>query len=128
MVRRTRSRILVVDDAADIRLALSSILGDAGYEVIEAAGASGIVGVVRNRDPDLILLDLVMPQISGFDALTMLKGSKYTRDVPVVVVTALGRREDCDEARARGASACITKPWACGEIERCASRILASSC
>ena len=122
-----KARILIVEDDPDTRLALSSILEDASYEVIEAAGASGIVGMVRNRDPDLILLDLVMPQISGFDALTMLKGSKHTRDVPVVVVTALGRREDSDEARARGASACVKKPWASGEIERCVDRILAAS-
>ena len=121
------ARILVVDDDPDTRLALSSILEEVGYEVIEAEDASGIVGTVRRRGPDLILLDLVMPKVSGFDALAMLKKSRHTRDVPVVVVTALGRREDNDELRVRGASACIMKPWEYGEIERCVDRILATS-
>ena len=126
-VGRARARILVVDDDADNRLALSLVLENVGYEVIEAADAYGIVGTVRNRDPDLILLDLIMPKVSGFDALAMLKRSRHTRDVPVVIVTAFGRKADGDEARARGASAHIMKPWENGEVERCIDRILASS-
>ena len=125
MVGRTTPRILVVDDDADTRLALSSILGDAGYEVIEAADASGLVRRVRDGEPDLILLDLVLPKLSGLDALVSLKGCEQTRDVPVVVVTASGHRVDLEKARAVGASACIAKPWASGQVERCVERLLA---
>ena len=127
MAGRITPRILVIDDDADIRLALSSILGDAGYEVIEATDASDIVRRVREREPDLILLDLILPELSGLDALVSLKQSEHTRDVPVVVVTALGRRADLEKARAGGAAACIGKPWASGQIERCVDRILAAS-
>lgn len=128
MAGRITPRILVIEDDADTRLALSSILGDAGYEVIEAADASDLVRRVRDGEPDLILLDLVLPKLSGLDALVSLKGCEQTRDVPVVVVTALSRGVDLEEARAGGASACIVKPWASGQVERCIEQILASSC
>ena len=111
------ARILIVDDNADVRLALSTILEDAGYDVVEAADGTEVVDTVISDNPDLILLDIAMPMVDGFEALTRLKADERTREVPVVMVTAKGRPEDLTTARNLGARDYISKPWADGEVE-----------
>lgn len=118
------TRILIVEDNEDARLALSTILKDAGYEVVEAADGSEVVDRVLKVKPDLILLDIIMPRIDGFDVLAMLKADERTRNVPVVMVTAKGRPSDLHKARTLGAIDYINKPWADGEVELRVSWIL----
>ncbi len=121
------ARILVVDDNADVRLALSTILEDAGHEVIEAEDGEQVFDMVLADDPELVLLDVMMPRVSGFDALAALKADTRTSQIPVIMVTAKGRPEDMAMARSLGAVEYITKPWAEGDVELRVDWALATS-
>lgn len=111
------ARILVVDDSEDVRLALMTLLEDIGHQVFEAEDGSEVAAMVLSGSPDLVLLDVAMPRVDGFEALKRLKGDDATSDVPVIMVTAKGRPEDLAMARNLGARDYINKPWAEGEVE-----------
>ena len=111
------ARILVVDDNPDVRLALTTILEDAGHNVIEAVDGDVVFDIAVNQQPTLVLLDVMMPRLNGFDALAQLKGDTRTNSIPVIMVTAKGRPEDMAMARSLGAVEYITKPWADGDVE-----------
>ena len=111
------ARILVVDDNPDVRLALTTILEDAGHDVLEAEDGDVVFDIAVNRQPTLVLLDVMMPRLNGFDALAQLKADTRTNSIPVIMVTAKGRPEDMAMARSLGAVEYITKPWADGDVE-----------
>jgi DNA-binding response OmpR family regulator len=111
------ARILVVDDNPDVRLALATILEDAGHDVLEAEDGDVVFDTAVSQQPTLILLDVMMPRLNGFDALSQLKGDTRTNGIPVIMVTAKGRPEDMAMARSLGAVEYITKPWSDGDVE-----------
>jgi two-component system, cell cycle response regulator DivK len=79
--------VLIVDDNADVRIIFSAILNYDGYHVIEAEnGAIGVAAAVKHR-PDLILMDIAMPVLNGFDAALQLHGLSITKSIPIVAVT-----------------------------------------
>ena len=120
------ARILIVDDQEDIRLALSMTLQDAGHAVYEAADGAEAVEEAIARQPDLVLMDIVMPGMDGFSALQALKEQPATHNTPVLMLTALSRPEQRERARILGAFDYITKPWAEGEIEMRTDRAIAA--
>ena len=111
------ARILVIDDSPDVRLALVTILEDAGHDVVEAEDGDQVFDLAIAESPNLVLLDVMMPRVSGFDALATLKADTRTSPIPVIMVTAKGRPEDMAMARSLGAVEYITKPWADGDVE-----------
>jgi len=111
------SRILVVDDSSDIRLLLRKTLQNAGHEVAMASDGDEVQPAILSNEPDLVLLDVAMPRMDGFAALTKLKEDERTRHIPVIMVTAKGHPDDLDVARSLGAEDYINKPWAPGEVE-----------
>ena len=111
------ARILVVDDSEDVRLALITLLEDVGHDVLEAEDGSEVIAMVLSGSPELVILDVAMPRVDGFEALKRLKADAATSDVPVIMVTAKGRPEDLAMARNLGARDYINKPWAEGEVE-----------
>jgi DNA-binding response OmpR family regulator len=111
------ARILVVDDSPDVRLALATILEDAGHDIIEAEDGDQVFDLAVAESPNLVLLDVMMPRVNGFDALATLKADTRTSPIPVIMVTAKGRPEDMAMARSLGAVEYITKPWADGDVE-----------
>jgi CheY-like chemotaxis protein len=111
------ARILVVDDSEDVRLALATLLEDAGYEVLEAEDGSEVMALALSGQPDLVLLDIAMPRMDGFETLRCLKADARTNEIPVIMVTAKGRPEDLSLAQTLGARDYINKPWADGEVE-----------
>lgn len=102
--------ILVVDDDASNRELLEEILTDAGYRVAQAENGLGALAQATAAPPDLILLDLMMPGMSGFEVCQRLKQGPMTAGVPVIVVTALGQIKDKEAALTSGADDFITKP------------------
>jgi len=94
-----------------------TLLEDIGHSVFEAEDGSEVAGLVLSGNPDLVLLDVAMPRMDGFEALKRLKADDATKDVPVIMVTAKGRPEDLAMARNMGARDYINKPWAEGEVE-----------
>jgi two-component sensor histidine kinase/CheY-like chemotaxis protein len=109
-------RILIVDDsAANLRL-LSDILTANGYEVFLAQEGSIALRLVRLQPPDLILLDVVMPNLDGFKVCQFLKSDERTRDIPVVFMTSLAETRDKIKAFRMGAADYITKPFHADEV------------
>lgn len=104
-------KILVIDDEPDIRLALSITLEDNGYEVVEGSDGSEALDLAIAHAPDLIILDLNMPNIDGFTALKMLKSDERTSHVPVCILTAVKDPSQEQHAAALGADDFIGKPW-----------------
>lgn len=104
-------KILVADDDASVRELCRVILSNEGYEVIEAADATTCVSLAREMKPDLVLLDWMMPGVDGMDALRVLKGSSQTREIPVVMLTALNGIPEIIVATYSGAEGYVTKPF-----------------
>jgi len=112
--------ILLVEDTQDNREIAEIILRDAGHTVLSVAdGASGMVAAVAAQ-PDLILMDLALPKIDGWEATRRIKANPATRDIPVIAFTAHVLQEEAERARAAGCAAVIAKPF---EIDMLLSQI-----
>ncbi len=105
--------ILVVDDNEDIRNLLSFLLTKEGYQVTMASDGDEGLEIALTIKPDLILLDVMMPKVSGLETLTALRANKDSKisAIPVVMITAKAGTTDVDEALARGADSYIVKPF-----------------
>jgi two-component system, cell cycle response regulator DivK len=104
-------RILVVEDQEDNRQILRDLLGSVGYAMIEAAdGEAGIAAAKRER-PDLILMDIQLPLLDGYEATRRIKADPDLKHIPVIVVTSYALSGDEVKARAAGADAYVTKPY-----------------
>jgi len=101
--------ILVVDDEPDIRGVLRDQLELGGFRVIEAGRALEAVEVARERQPDLITMDVMLPDLDGFEAIRLLRESERTREIPVVILSAV--ELSGDDTRALGPTAHLTKPF-----------------
>lgn len=109
-------RILVVDDEPEIVALVAYHLAKAGYRVATAASGSDALEVARRERPSLIVLDLMLPGMSGFDVLEQLRADDSTREVAVLMLTA--RREEPDRIRglSLGADDYLTKPFSPAEL------------
>ena len=104
-------RILVVEDQEDNRQILRDLLTSAGFEVIEAAdGETGLAAAAVHR-PDLILMDIQLPGLDGYEATRRLKADAVLHTIPIIVVTSYALDGDPDKARAAGCDAYISKPY-----------------
>jgi PAS domain S-box-containing protein len=114
-VRRSqeRSRVLVIDDEAQILRYLERTLNDAGYHVISSGDPTRVIGLVESEEPDLVLMDLMLPGPNGFDLLQQIRGFS---GVPVIFLTARDRDEDMVQALRMGADDYITKPFSPTEL------------
>jgi two-component system phosphate regulon response regulator PhoB len=110
------ARILVIEDEADIREVLDYNLKSAGHEVVEAARGMDGLRLVREREPDLVLLDLMLPDMPGTDVCRSIKDNPATRTLPVVMLTARGEEIDRVVGFEIGADDYITKPFSVREL------------
>lgn len=108
--------ILIVDDSRMNRMVLHKHLSQEGYELLEADSADGALKLLEYRKPDLILLDVVMPEMSGFDLCKLLKQHPVTREIPIIFITSLDSTEDKITGLDLGAVDFITKPFNTAEI------------
>jgi CheY-like chemotaxis protein len=110
------ARVLVVDDEPDVLLLCRLNLQQRGHELLEASGGGRALELVRERHPDVIVLDLMMPGITGYDVLEALQGDDATSDIPVLVLTAKSLRADRERSHGMGAAAFLTKPFLPNEL------------
>jgi CheY-like chemotaxis protein len=109
-------RVLVVDDEPDVLLLCRLNLQQRGHELLEAADGSTALEIARELHPDVIVLDLMLPGISGYDVLEALQRDSETTDIPVLVLTAKSLRADRERSHGLGASAFLTKPFLPNEL------------
>ncbi len=104
-------KILVVEDTEDNRQILRDLLGMAGYEMVEAHdGAQGVAMAAEHR-PDLILMDIQMPVLDGYEATRRIKADPALATIPIVAVTSYALSGDEQKARAAGCNDYIAKPY-----------------
>ncbi len=104
-------KILVSDDNQDMRNILRMRLEVNGYEVVEARDGEEALERFKEESPDLLILDLMMPKISGFEVCRMLKFDKMNEEVPIIVLSALDQQTDREKAISSGADAYFIKPF-----------------
>ena len=105
-----RKKILIVEDNEDVALSLTVRFAGAGFEVRSVPTATEGVKAIDLFEPDLVLLDLLVPEGGGYSVLKGLRSAPHTRHVPVIVMTGIEDREYRDKIRALGVNAIIEKP------------------
>ncbi|HEX7900293.1 MAG TPA: HD domain-containing phosphohydrolase [Planctomycetota bacterium] len=110
------TRILIVDDEVVNRTLLRGILAPLGYEIVEAADGEAALARVAEALPDLILLDVLMPRMNGYDVCKALKSDPRSRLVPIVLLTGLDKVDDKIKAADVGADEFLTKPFNVAEL------------
>jgi DNA-binding response OmpR family regulator len=103
-------KILVVDDSTTNVVLLEAILDEKGYQIETALNAKEAYAIIERESPDLILLDLLMPKISGFEFLEEIRKNDNTKNTPVIVVSALTDEENVEKIMKMGAIDFIKKP------------------
>ena len=104
------SIILIADDNQQNRELLEAYLSEEGYEITMAVDGQETLDRVAEHQPDIILLDIMMPRLSGYEVCRTLKQDETTRAIPILMVTALGERGDIEMAVKAGCDDFLTKP------------------
>ena len=107
--KQTKTRILIIEDDVFIMDMYETKFKMAGFEVLRAENGDKGIKVARKEKPDLIVLDIVMPQMDGLEVLKVAKGDLELKDIPVVLLTNLGQRENIEEGLKLGADDYIIK-------------------
>jgi two-component system, cell cycle response regulator DivK len=103
--------ILVVEDQEDLRGVLRDLLAGSGYTVAEAADGQAGVSKAKSDHPDLILMDIQLPVIDGYEATRQIKAEPNLRATPIIAVSSFAMKGDEEKARASGCDAYVTKPY-----------------
>ncbi len=111
-----KKKILVIDDEPAIHRLLQIILEGEGFQIVGLEGSNETKRAIASGRPDLIILDIMMPEVSGFDVLRMLKSDPDTKDIPVIVLTVRNMKDDIDKAMQLGAESYMTKPFQPAEL------------
>jgi len=104
-----RKKILVADDTATVRKVAAQLLTGAGYDVLEAEDGRQALDLVTNEHPDLILLDLLMPKMTGFDVLREIKKTARIKETPILIMSGVFKKDVLDFLQASGVTGFIDK-------------------
>jgi two-component system, cell cycle response regulator DivK len=104
-------RILVVEDQEDLRAILRDFLSASGYTVIEATDGADSVAKAASERPDLVLMDIQLPVLDGYDATRQIKALPNLAATPIIAVSSFAMKGDEEKARAAGCDDYITKPY-----------------
>lgn len=108
--------VLVVDDEAILRANLREMLTFEGYDVIEAENGAVAVQLAQRHLPDVIICDVVMPEMDGFEVLRQLRENQVTASIPMLLVTAQADKASVQHGLALGADGYILKPFAFNDV------------
>lgn len=109
-------KLLLVEDDVMLVEMMKMSLEAQGYQVITAEnGKDGAFKAISEK-PDLILADLMMPELDGFEMIKLIRSNSDLKDTPIICVTALGREEDIEKAKDAGATDYITKPYVASDL------------
>ncbi|MCG3204723.1 MAG: Alkaline phosphatase synthesis transcriptional regulatory protein PhoP [Elusimicrobia bacterium] len=111
LFKNTKQKILVVEDEPDIADGLKLRLDMAGYDVVLAADGQDGILKAKNEKPDLVVLDLMIPKMDGYEVCRILRSSAFTKTTPILILTALQMVGDIDKAFEVGANDYLSKPF-----------------
>jgi two-component system alkaline phosphatase synthesis response regulator PhoP len=111
-----RAKVLVVDDEEYIQHILNFSFGAEGYEVVTASDGEEGVSKAREEKPDIIVMDIMMPKMDGYEACKQIKTDPQTKDIPVILLTAKGRDADRKLGTEVGADDYVVKPFSPGRL------------
>jgi two-component system cell cycle response regulator DivK len=118
--------VLIVDHAADAQSLYGEYLEFCGFRVLSAADGSKGMEIAHLHAPDIILMDVGLPRVNGWDAIRQFRSDPQTRHIPVVAVSAYGSGDEPTRAREAGADVCLTKPCVPSQVARAISALLTS--
>ena len=110
------SRILIIDDEPNIVLSLEFLMKREGFEVAVAGDGEGALRAMAEHRPDLVILDVMMPRLNGFEVCQRIRADPSLRDVRVLMLTAKGRETEMKKGLELGADAYVTKPFSTKEL------------
>lgn len=105
------TRILITEDEPNIVESLTFILNRAGYDVSSVTDGETAMHRLRSNPPDIMVLDVMLPKLNGFEVLKLVKSDPLLKSLPVVILTAKGQTHDRQLAEEIGADAFVTKPF-----------------
>lgn len=120
------AKILVVDDDHSIADSIEALLKSSGYAVLRANDGQQAVELAQKESPALLVLDLLMPKMSGFEVCSALKSAPATNKISILVLTALGQMADVEKAFALGANDYLIKPFESERLLKKVAKLLAA--
>nr|WP_290665344.1 response regulator [Ardenticatena sp.] len=120
----TRPRVLIVDDEPNIVISIEFLMRQAGYDVQIAHNGEEAMALISANPPDVVILDIMLPGIDGFEVCQWIREHKEWDDVKIVMLTAKGRDMEISKGFALGADAYITKPFSTRHLVKEVQRVL----
>ncbi|MEN6625374.1 MAG: response regulator [Candidatus Sumerlaeia bacterium] len=118
------TKILLADDEEDVKIVLKMYLESKGFEVVTAYDGLDAIDQARREKPDVILLDLMMPVVDGFEVCRRLKADPATQPIPVIMVSAASHAESVQKGLAAGAVDYIVKPFEPESLEKLVTNVV----
>lgn len=109
-------KILIAEDEPNIVISLEFLLTGAGYEVAVARNGAEAIDLTKKLRPDLVVLDVMLPSVNGFEVCRQLRRNPATRDIRILMLTARGRESEMEKGMTAGANAYMTKPFATKDL------------
>ncbi len=122
---KTPKRVLIVEDEDNIAIALDYLISREGYEHTRVATGAGAVELIRQMRPDLVLLDVMLPEVSGYEICQEVRMDPALKDVRILMMTARGSAMERRKGMAMGADGFISKPFELKQLRAEVRRILA---
>jgi CheY-like chemotaxis protein len=122
------AKILIVDDNADVREVLRCQLVLLGYLVISAENGYDAIAKAIADQPDLILMDIMMPEMDGWQASRAVRANPQTKDIPILAATAMCRRADLNACLQAGCNGYIVKPFTMTELKQKIGELITRNC
>jgi CheY-like chemotaxis protein len=119
------AKILIAEDEPDIRELVAFTLRFAGHEVVASSNGEEAVQLASQEMPDLILMDVRMPRMTGYDACRIMKASPFLKDIPIVFLSAKGQDSEIQTGLEAGAEEYLLKPFAPDQLTERVKAILA---
>jgi DNA-binding response OmpR family regulator len=120
-------KILIAEDEPNIVISLEFLLKEAGYEVAVARDGAEAIRLAGALRPDLVVLDLMLPSVNGFEVCRWLRSNPGMRNIKVVMLTARGRESEMEKGLASGANVYMTKPFATRELMDTVAKLLGTA-